>query len=189
MASRCVFRPCFAFFLLFAAAAGDKPKPTSIPDRIRDGILKLHEGMASKDKNDHLKALAAVEPTADDITYLFGKENAKLLWPHIEKRQAMMRQHIDELQKAMVQLGAVKKVKVEDVRADENESRMYAAVFKLIPTDVPVYTAHITYEKGSACSDTYLIVNGKLRVIHGLEAVPRAIKRLQERAKKDQSDK
>ncbi len=149
---------------------------------ITDGILEFRAGMVSEDEATRIKTLNRVLPDKEVMVKLFGKKDGELLWSVLKKGVEEMRKHTGEFKKEMEHSSGVKKIELINVREDDVSGR-YGEVLGVIPKEVPVYRAVIDYEKGTAGSSSYLVVDGKFRWFQGLEMMPRVLRKKKEEEK------
>jgi len=136
---------------------------------VREGILAFRKAMRSQDEKVRIQAFDATMPDEKLLQKLFGKD-AAVLWPLLEKNLQAMRKNTARLKAELDGSGEIKEVKLTDVRKKDVSGR-FQAVLTAIPKDMPVYIAVLKYEKGSGGSSSYLVVDGKMRWVGGLEGM------------------
>lgn len=93
-----------------------------------------------------------------------------------------MRASSDKAKEEFARRGKIVSIEVIDVRKDDGSGR-YRRVLEMIPKDIPIYRAVTKYEKNSAGSSTYLVIDGRMRFVRGLEGIAEFIDQ-QRKAKK-----
>lgn len=172
--------PAFMIALLFCLPCRAQDKAT-IEKTIRDGIVAWRTGLASEDEAKQLATLKDTNPTLQDLKALVG-DKAELIWPPMHKWLSMMEKDTDGLRKEMARHGEIRKIRLIDVRSDTSTKR-YQRILDMIPKTIPVYRAVIHYSKGSAGTGTFLLIDGRFKVIRGLEAIPEMIEMAEKQKK------
>ena len=155
-------------------AQDKKTDSKSSEDLVADGIKQFHERMLSPQSNIREKEFDAVMADRKVLEALFG-DDARLVWPRFEQSLKVMRTNTDKMKDEFDRSGTIKSVEVIDVR--KQRSPPYERVLQLIPKNVPVYRAAITYENRSAGSGSYVVIDGRMRMVRGLEGIPEIIDR------------
>ncbi len=150
-------------------------------EKIKEQILAWHIDLASEDEKIRLKALDRLNPTLDDLKGLLG-DDAKLIWPFMEKWLVQMRNSSDEVRKERIKHGPIQSIILINIRTDK-ASQVYERVLKRIPKSVPVYRVVTKYEKATTGISTFVVVNKKLKLIKGLEIMPEVIDTIREQNK------
>lgn len=169
----------FLALALALSAAGmgadDRKNPAneSREDVVIAGIRQFHERVRSPDGKVRRRAFDEVMPDQKLIETLFG-EDAKVVWPRYEQGLKAMRASLDKAKAEFDRQGEVKSIELIDVRKQDVSGR-YRRVLQLIPKDIPVYRAVVRYENGSGGSSSYLVIEGKMRFVRGLEGLAELI--------------
>lgn len=166
----CVF--LFAILTFVSVAFTDepkKPKPKPPDEIVKAGILQFHERMRSDDPKVRDKEFDTVMPDKKTLETLFG-DDANLIWPRFSEAMKQMRASSDKAKEEFDRQGKIVSVELIDVRKDDASGR-YRRVLQMIPKDIPVYRAVTKYEKGSGGSSSYLVIDGKMRFVRGLEGI------------------
>jgi hypothetical protein len=158
-----------ALFGQVQKTANKSPEATVV-----EGIKRFDERMRSPDQAVREAEFDAVMADRKVLEALFG-DDARFIWPRYEQGLKAMRSSTDRLKEQLEQSGPIKSVEAIDVRA--GRSPAFERVLPMIRKDVPVYRAAITYEKVSTGSSAYVVIDGKMRLIRGLDTMPDAIER------------
>jgi hypothetical protein len=158
-----------------AAGAGeqDKVAQKTSEEIVRAGILQFHDRTRSADAQVREKAFDDVLPDKKLLETLFG-DGANVIWPPLSEGMKRMRASMHKAKEESDRRGAVKSIELIDVRKEDVSGR-YQRVLQVISKDIPVYRAVVRYEKGTAGSSSYLVVDGRMRLVRGLEEMPRFI--------------
>ena len=168
----------FAFLALASVLFADEPKKTeqkSPEDIVKAGILQFRERMRSDDAEVRAKEFDAVMPEKKTLERLFG-DDANLIWPRFSEGMKRMRARSDKGKEQFDREGKVISIELIDVRKEDVSGR-YRRVLQIIPKDIPVYRAVTKYENGSGGSSSYLVIDGRMRFVPGLEGMAEIIDR------------
>ncbi len=170
-----------ALLYCVACAAGEAPaKKVDAEKKVREGLIRFHKDLRSDDEKVRLAALDRATVDKALLEKLLGKD-AALVWPKVEKGLTSMRKNTDRLKAELDRGGDVKSIKLTDVRKSDASGR-YRLVLSMIPKGGPVYTAVMKREKGTAGSSTYLLVDGRMRWVPGLDLLCSRIQSLKSKA-------
>ena len=151
-----------------------KTTGTSMEEIVVEGIKRFDQRMRSADQTVREQEFDAVMGDRKVIEALFGGD-ARHIWPRYEQGLKAMRASTDRLKEQFERSGPIKSIEAIDVRA--GNSPALERVLKMLPKDVPIYRAAITYEKSSVGTSAYVVIDGKMRLIRGLESFPDIIER------------
>jgi hypothetical protein len=161
----------------------DKPGSTGKPPpKAEAAIAAFFRGLTSDKKADQVKALDSVLPNKKDVETLFPRQEARL-WPLFDASNKHVLEHVDEVAKQIKSGGAIKEVKVQNVRTDHDLKEKYAKVLKLVPGTVEVYEYVLKKERGASGGGAFVLVNGHWRFIKDLDALPEILESLPEQKK------
>jgi hypothetical protein len=159
-----------------ARAEESKSDTKVAPDEIvKSGILRFHEQMRSADVKIREKAFDDVLADKKLLEKLLG-EDANLVWPRIAETIPRMRSSTDKGKEQLDRQGDIKSVEVIDLRKSDSLGR-FTRVLEVIPKDIPVYRAVIKFENATGGMSSYLVVDGRMRFVQGLETLPDLIDR------------
>jgi len=167
-ASACLLT-LIAFVCFVSADESKKAKPKPPDEIVKAGIMQFHERMRSDDPKVRDKEFDAVMPDKKTIEKLFG-DDANLVWPRLSEGMKQMRASSDKAKEEFDRQGKIISIEVIDLRKDDASGR-YRRLLQMIPKDIPVYRAVMKYEKGSGGSSSYLVIDGNMRFVRGLEGI------------------
>lgn len=155
------------------AEDAEKPEKPTPEEIVTAGIRQFHDRMRSPDPEVRKKEFDEAMADRKVIEKLFG-DNARLVWPRYEDGLKTMRERMDKGREEFDRKGEIRSVELIDVRKNDVSGR-YQRVLQLIPKDIPVYRAVVTYEKGSGGSSSYLVLDDRMWIVRGLEVAPKLI--------------
>ena len=112
-----------ALACLAPGALGGEAQESEADRKVREGILAFRKEMASDDEKVRTAAFDRVLPDKALVEKLLGKAS-EALWPKMEAELKAMRQRTGDLKRELDGRGAIKGVKVSDVRKDDPGGRM-----------------------------------------------------------------
>jgi hypothetical protein len=141
---------------------------------VRDGIRQFYERMRSPDVAVREKEFDAVMADASVLNALFG-DDARLVWPRFEQGLKAMRANTDKMKNEFDRTGTISSIEIIDQR--QRLLPNFERVLQIIPKTIPVYRAVVKHENLSTGSSTYLVINGRMRMVRGLEGLTELIDR------------
>ncbi|MDB2686052.1 hypothetical protein N9Y42_02470 [Mariniblastus sp.] len=134
---------------------------------VRKEIQSFDDQIRSEEELDRLAALNAMLPKKEHFVELFGAENGRRLWDWSSPRLDELRKNSGLVKAQIEKRGAITKIDVINLRDTEAEN------FEMLPASVPLFRAKTLHEDGnSAGSSTYLVIDGDVIMIRGLEDFP-----------------
>jgi hypothetical protein len=150
-------------------------------------LTKLYIGVASEDEAVRRHVLQSAVAVTEDLDLLLGAD-AKLIWPTMKKRLdkelAAAPRMVGPPAKAGYLETPAEKFELVDLRTDEARRAKLAALFALIPADIPVFrvvTRRDDQGQPAAQSGPYLYVRGRWVWIPNFDQVPGLLKKIKER--------
>lgn len=170
---------CTSLFALITVASflsadePEKAKPQSPEEIVKAGIMRHYERMGSDDAKVREEEFDAVLPDEKTFEMLFG-EDAKLIWPRFSEVRKKVIAINDKAKEEIDRMGKIVSVKLIDIRKDDDFGR-YTRVLETIPKDVPVYRAVLQFEKSTGGSSCYVVIDGRMRYVRGLDGMVKFI--------------
>ena len=138
---------------------------------VQKELQSFYDRIVSEDEAERLAALDAMLPEEKHFVKLFGAADGKRLFELITPNLEKMRQNSDEVKKELGRNGEIAGIYVTDLRESEAER------FAMIPAEIPVFSVAIRFKNGNGTgSSTYLVFDGDVIMIRGLERMPRYLK-------------
>ena len=159
------------------------PAPlTATEITIRDAAIAWRTGTLSTDPATREAAYDAVQPTQADLALLFGPDVAALVWPDTLTGIEYGRTRLEHAQRRAIRSGGVVGASLVDIRSDAITAFDYTEVLTMIPADIPAYVVMFDRERGVHGVGVFLLLNGRVRYISGLERFPAFIRDLHAQA-------
>lgn len=159
----------FALAALLLAEEPGKQKEKSPEEIVQTGIKQFYQRVASDDAKVREKELDAVLPDEATLKTLFG-EDAQLIWSRFADVRKQIIAHSEMAKEESDSMGKVVSVKAIDLRQEDSFGK-YDRMFDVIPQDIPVYRAEMRLANGSGEGKFYLVIDGKMRVVRGLDGM------------------
>ena len=140
---------------------------------VEEGIRQFYRDAASDDEKVRAAAIKNYFVDEATLTKLIGKEDGARVWAVISKRLEDPRM-VAALKNEIGSKGAVKEIKLIDLRQDPNS----ADKVKWLAAEIPIYRAVITTDKTTAGSSAYVVIDNKVRHFQGLDRLPEMLKNL-----------
>lgn len=155
-----------------AAEESPKVQPESPQQKsLKAAVRAFHEGLASADKEQQKKALAAILCTKKDIEAMFpGREQ---YWGILEIGTMGQADDTDKYAQDAAGRGAIKSISAIDLRTQGD--RDASVVVSKIAKGLPAYRANIECEKDQVRLDPLIFVNDRWVWFPGLEKLCAAI--------------
>lgn len=147
----------------------EKATEKSPEEIIQAGIHQFRERMRSDDPKVREAEFDNVMPDKKTIELLFG-DDAKLIWPRLSEGLQKMRAGSQQAKAEFDRQGTLTSLKLVDIRK-EDPAGLYRRMLQMIPEEIPVFRAIATYENGSGGSGCYIVIDGRMRFVRGLESI------------------
>ena len=118
----------------------------------------------------------------EDLALLFGPDVAALVWPDTLTGIEYGRTRLEHAQRRAIRSGGVVGASLVDIRSDAITAFDYTEVLTMIPADIPAYVVMFDRERGVHGVGVFLLLNGRVRYISGLERFPAFIRDLHAQA-------
>ena len=162
----------FAWFALAGLLLAEEPgkqQEKSPEEIVQTGVMQFYQRVASDDAKVREKELDAVLPDEATLKTLFG-EDAQLIWSRFAEVRKQIIARSDMAKEESDSIGKIVSVKAIDLRKEESLGK-YDRMFDVIPQDIPVYRAEMRLANGSGDGRFYLVIDGKMRYVRGLDGM------------------
>jgi hypothetical protein len=165
---------CFILWSALCLTVGITAEPHDPTKIVEDGIRAFYRDVVSTDDKISTAAFKTFLIDETGLHKLYGKEDGTKLWS-LMSQLFENPEMLQKMRQDIVNKGPIKKVELIDVRTNDVSGR-FKKILTVIPTEVPVYRALITTDKGEAGSSSFVVINNQVRFIKGLESLPDALK-------------
>ena len=138
-------------------------------DMVRESVKNFNEGIRSTDEVTRLSALNKILPTKANLVEIFGETAGVNVWEKIQPALDEMRENSEAFRDEVSRGGNLIEISVIDSRDDGVE-------FEGISDDIPIYQVVKRFESRTSGSSSYLILDGRVVFIRGLEKMARYVK-------------
>jgi hypothetical protein len=161
---------CLLSLAAIGCGGADAAK-SDVEKTVREAVIRLHKDLGSEDPKVRLAAFDRTMVDKDLAKRLFGKY-ADQAWSKIDSTldTKKLRKSTAASKSDPDRWGAIKKVELRDIRKSEAHSN-YKNVLTLLPEDVQIYEVTLTCENRKGKPVSYLLVDGKVRLLPRIDKV------------------
>lgn len=160
---------CIVFAGWVLAEEPSKEKAKSSEEIVKKGVMQFYQRVASDDATVRKKELDAVLPDEATLKTLFG-DDAQLIWSRFAELRKQIIAHSEKAKEEADSMGKIVSVQVFDLRKEESFGK-YDRMLDVIPKDIPIYRAEMQLANGTGDGRFYLVIDGKMRFVRGLDGM------------------
>lgn len=159
----------------------EKVEEKSNKELVEKAITEFIENCISDDEETRIAAIKKMLPTEEHCHRLFGEDDGSVIYEELAPRLEAMKEANAQVKKEFERNGALREIKVEDVRqAPESDRKPFDDVLSMIPEDIAVFTCVQYWAEGVSGTSSFLVIDKKVIFFRSFEDVPFFLKSLKE---------